>query len=166
MRLNLLLETAVGEGAFNSKDAFGIAPELNTKFSRYYNHKDKKSEGLLRQFKNDQFNVLICTDAIGRGFDIEVDFVINYDAPLTLKTYIHRVGRTARAGKEGTSFTFLTGPEIESYKSKLSARAEMTNLLEEFIIPHKRLNRLVEPFRFLIDKYKEAVSKSGTWSNK
>ncbi|XP_067269198.1 ATP-dependent RNA helicase DDX51 isoform X2 [Pseudorasbora parva] len=51
---------------------------------------------------------LICTDAAARGIDINgVKCVINYDAPQYIRTYIHRVGRTARAGKAGLAFTFL-----------------------------------------------------------
>ncbi|XP_051759952.1 ATP-dependent RNA helicase DDX51 [Ctenopharyngodon idella] len=62
----------------------------------------------LKDFEEGKIPLLISTDAAARGIDINgVKCVINYDAPQYVRTYIHRVGRTARAGKPGLSFTFL-----------------------------------------------------------
>lgn len=62
----------------------------------------------LKDFEQGKIPLLICTDAAARGIDINgVKCVINYDAPQYIRTYIHRVGRTARAGKAGLAFTFL-----------------------------------------------------------
>lgn len=56
---------------------------------------------------------LICSDAMARGMDIDdVQYVISYDPPPYIKTYIHRVGRTARAGKEGTALSLLQKKEV------------------------------------------------------
>ena len=56
---------------------------------------------------------LICSDAMARGMDIDnVQYVISYDPPPYIKTYIHRVGRTARAGKEGIALTLLQKKEV------------------------------------------------------
>ncbi|MEQ2185999.1 hypothetical protein GOODEAATRI_024203 [Goodea atripinnis] len=58
---------------------------------------------------------LISTDAAARGIDINgVKCVVNYDAPQYVRTYIHRVGRTARAGKAGLAFTFLLRVQVHS----------------------------------------------------
>ena len=58
---------------------------------------------------------VICSDAMARGMDIEnVKYVISYDPPPFIKTYIHRVGRTARAGKVGTAITMLQKKEVRS----------------------------------------------------
>ncbi|XP_051812375.1 ATP-dependent RNA helicase DDX51 [Acanthochromis polyacanthus] len=62
----------------------------------------------LKGFEQGKIQLLISTDAAARGIDINgVKCVINYDAPQYIRTYIHRVGRTARAGKAGLAFTFL-----------------------------------------------------------
>jgi ATP-dependent RNA helicase DBP3 len=60
-------------------------------------------------FKDGKVPLLIATDVAARGLDIpDVEFVINYTFPLTTEDYVHRIGRTGRAGKEGVSHTFFT----------------------------------------------------------
>ncbi|XP_056150198.1 ATP-dependent RNA helicase DDX51 [Lampris incognitus] len=64
----------------------------------------------LRDFERGKIQLLVSTDAAARGIDIDgVKYVVNYDAPQYIRTYIHRAGRTARAGKVGLVFTFLLG---------------------------------------------------------
>jgi superfamily II DNA/RNA helicase len=60
---------------------------------------------------------LISTDALARGIDIpKVDVVISYDLCKDIKSYIHRVGRTARAGNQGTAVTLLTENNVKTFK--------------------------------------------------
>lgn len=62
----------------------------------------------LQQFKNSDVSILLATDVASRGLDIEnVTHVINYDAPESYDDYIHRIGRTGRAGKKGIALTFV-----------------------------------------------------------
>jgi ATP-dependent RNA helicase DBP3 len=62
----------------------------------------------LRQFKDGTCPLLIATDVAARGLDIpNVETVINYTFPLTIEDYVHRIGRTGRAGKTGVSYTFF-----------------------------------------------------------
>ena len=71
--------------------------------------------GALNKFKNGDRNILVATDVASRGLDIpNVDLVINYDLPQQGKDYIHRVGRTARAGKSGRSISFVTQYDVEN----------------------------------------------------
>ena len=59
---------------------------------------------------------VVCSDALARGIDIpDVDIVISYDPPRHIKTYIHRIGRTARAGRPGTAITLLTQKEQQIF---------------------------------------------------
>ncbi|KAE8282882.1 putative ATP-dependent RNA helicase DDX47 [Larimichthys crocea] len=73
-----------------------------------------KRLGALNKFKSKSRSVLLATDVASRGLDIpHVDCVINYDIPTHSKDYIHRVGRTARAGRSGKSITFVTQYDVE-----------------------------------------------------
>lgn len=72
-----------------------------------------KSQGqrqrILQSFKRDDIKILLATDVASRGLDIEnVTHVINYDLPQTYDDYIHRIGRTGRAGKTGSALTFVS----------------------------------------------------------
>lgn len=71
----------------------------------------------LTKFKAKNRSILISTDVASRGLDIpHVDVVVNFDIPTHSKDYIHRVGRTARAGRSGKSVTFVTQYDVELYQ--------------------------------------------------
>jgi ATP-dependent RNA helicase DDX49/DBP8 len=68
----------------------------------------------LSAFRSQRARILIATDVASRGLDIpEVNFVINFDVPRNPTDYVHRVGRTARAGRKGTSITFVGQRDVE-----------------------------------------------------
>jgi ATP-dependent RNA helicase DDX47/RRP3 len=70
----------------------------------------------LNKFKSGERQILIATDVASRGLDIPaVDLVINYDIPQHSKDYVHRVGRTARAGKTGKAITIVTQYDVETF---------------------------------------------------
>lgn len=73
--------------------------------------------GALNKFKSGGRSILVATDVASRGLDIPaVDCVINYDIPTHSKDYIHRVGRTARAGRAGKSITLVTQYDVELFQ--------------------------------------------------
>lgn len=75
-------------------------------------------EKILLDFKNRQLPVIIGTDALSRGIDVEgIDLVINYDVPSDPEDYIHRIGRTARAETTGTAITLVNGRDIRKLKN-------------------------------------------------
>lgn len=72
------------------------------------NKSQSQRERALRQFKDDAVDVLVATDVAARGLDIpNVSHVINFDAPRAFDDYVHRIGRTGRAGKSGVALTFI-----------------------------------------------------------
>lgn len=72
------------------------------------NKSQNQRQRALDEFKNGNLHILIGTDVASRGLDIEnVTHVINYDAPETYDDYVHRIGRTGRAGKKGVALTFV-----------------------------------------------------------
>ena len=73
------------------------------------NLRQSKRERVINNFRNGKSRILIATDVAARGLDIPlIQHVINYDLPQVPEDYIHRIGRTGRAGKEGSALTFLT----------------------------------------------------------
>lgn len=72
---------------------------------------------IMHEFKNNRVNILVATDIVSRGIDIDdISLVINYDVPHDAEDYVHRIGRTARASAKGMSITFVS--EEEQYKFK------------------------------------------------
>ncbi len=77
----------------------------------------QKRSQVLKQFKNGEINILVATDVAARGLDVSgVDYVYNFDIPQDSESYVHRIGRTGRAGHNGTSVTFVTNAEMDYLK--------------------------------------------------
>jgi superfamily II DNA/RNA helicase len=88
---------------------------------------------VMHEFKNNRVKILIATDIVSRGIDIDdISMVVNYDVPHDAEDYVHRIGRTARAGDTGISITFVS--ELEQYKFKK---------IEDFL--EKDINKLPMP---------------------
>ena len=69
----------------------------------------REREEVMLAFKNHRISILIATDIVSRGIDIDdIQMVINYDAPRDPEDYVHRIGRTARANREGQAITLVT----------------------------------------------------------
>ncbi|MBI2042813.1 DEAD/DEAH box helicase [Candidatus Pacearchaeota archaeon] len=84
---------------------------------------DKRTK-IMQKFHEKKVYVLVCTDIAARGLDIKgVSHVYNYDIPKTSKEYIHRIGRTARAGKEGIAINILSDRDYENFNNVLRDEA-------------------------------------------
>ena len=83
-------------------------------------HQSTRQE-VIGNFKKGKGKILVATDVAARGLDIpDVELVINYTFPLTIEDYVHRIGRTGRAGKLGMSYTFFQ-PGDKSHAGELQA---------------------------------------------
>ncbi|KAI8926224.1 P-loop containing nucleoside triphosphate hydrolase protein [Entophlyctis helioformis] len=122
-----------------------------------------KRLGALAKFKSGGNNILIATDVASRGLDIPgVDVVLNYDVPQSSKDYIHRVGRTARAGRAGKSITLVTQYDVEWYQRIEYA---IQKKLDEYPLAHDKSavlmlqERVAEAVRFAHMQLKEENNK-------
>lgn len=87
----------------------------------------------LNSLKNKKTDVLVATDVAARGLDIKnISHVYNYDVPKTAKEYIHRVGRTARAGETGTAVTLLTDRDHDNFRR---IQREYESKIEREVMP-------------------------------
>jgi superfamily II DNA/RNA helicase len=69
----------------------------------------RQRERVLKQFRDQKINIMVATDVAARGIDVShVSLVVNYDLPQSPQDYIHRIGRTARAGAKGTALSFIS----------------------------------------------------------
>ena len=106
----------------------------------------------LDALKNEETDVLVATDVAARGLDIKnVSHIYNYDVPKTSIEYIHRIGRTARAGENGAAITLLTAPDHDNFRRVQSndelniERAEMPDF--EKVNFSRRSEQRRKPFR-------------------
>ncbi|MBU5425216.1 DEAD/DEAH box helicase [Tissierella pigra] len=75
--------------------------------------KQTQRDTVMNKFRKGTIDILVATDVAARGIDVDdIDLVINYDMPQDEEYYVHRIGRTARAGREGKAFSFVSGRDI------------------------------------------------------
>ncbi len=98
---------------------------------------------VIRQFKDGAFRLLVATDVAARGIDVAgLTHVINYSLPMNAEIYIHRIGRTGRAGRKGSAITFVSPGErrkLAEIEKELGSKLEMRELPtpEELVQAHK-----------------------------
>jgi ATP-dependent RNA helicase DeaD len=121
--------------------------------------KQSQRTNVMAKFRSNTVNILVATDVAARGIDVSnVDAVFNFDIPLDPEYYVHRIGRTGRAGKSGISFTFVTGTR-EMGKLKEIERFTKS-MVEKGKIPSEREIQAVRHQRFA-GKLKEEIAKGG-----
>ncbi|XWS18671.1 hypothetical protein CRYUN_Cryun32bG0064700 [Craigia yunnanensis] len=110
----------------------------------------------LKAFREGKVQVLVSSDAMTRGMDVEgVRNVINYDMPAYIKTYIHRAGRTARAGQAGRCFTLLHKHEVKRFK-KMLQKAD-NDSVPHYSVPSSSIESLHAVYSSALGKLKETV---------
>lgn len=89
-------------------------------FSLHLQHGDigqKERDVILNEFRTGSSRVLITTDLLARGIDVQqVSLVINYDLPRNLENYIHRIGRSGRFGRKGVAINFVTNDDVRTLR--------------------------------------------------
>ncbi|MCB0339116.1 MAG: DEAD/DEAH box helicase [Bdellovibrionales bacterium] len=115
-------------------------------------------EQTINRLKNGRINLVIATDVAARGLDVDrISHVINYDVPRDTEGYVHRIGRTGRAGRKGTAILFVSPRE----KRMLYAIERATKQqIKEFILPSTK-----ELTKRRIEKFKSKISSSNTIAN-
>ncbi|KLO20553.1 DEAD-domain-containing protein [Schizopora paradoxa] len=111
--------------------------------------KQQKRTNTFFEFCNAQSGILLCTDVAARGLDIpKVDWIVQFDPPDDPRDYIHRVGRTARAGKVGKSLLFLLESELGFLRYLKEAKVP----LNEFTFPANKIANVQSQLEKLLQK--------------
>lgn len=105
-------------------------------------------ERTIKQLKDGKIDILIATDVAARGLDVErVSHVINYDIPYDTESYVHRIGRTGRAGREGDAILFVAPREkrlLAAIEKATRKKIELMELPSTEIINDKRIARFMQ----------------------
>lgn len=98
----------------NKESSLGGVAEFSGKIRQH------KRTAFIGKFRSGHLKILVCSDSFARGIDVSsIETVINYDVPSKVKTYIHRSGRTARAGRRGCVYSLLRGDQVRHFRRML-----------------------------------------------
>ncbi|KAG6334058.1 hypothetical protein ID866_5032 [Astraeus odoratus] len=112
-------------------------------------------KSILEKFKAREVHILVCSDLISRGVDIShVSHVISYDAPVDMRKYVHRVGRTARAGRTGDAWTLVEEQEARYFKGMLREYDHLEQI-KRTKVSHKDTSRYLTAYQIALQKLKE-----------
>ena len=118
--------------------------------------KQTQRDKVMGKFRSGNIDILVATDVAARGIDVDdIDIVFNYDIPHDEEYYVHRIGRTARAGKSGKAFSFAVGrdiyrlKDIQKYTKTKITRQEIPTLTD---VKEVRTNILIEKIKKIMEK--------------
>ncbi len=129
--------------------------------------KQSQRDKVMNKFRNGNIDILVATDVAARGIDVEnVDMVFNYDIPQDVEYYVHRIGRTARAGREGIAISFVVGrdryriKDIERYTHSKIEKIAIPTLkdIEDKQRDILLLNLKEEMEKGKLDKYEKMIN--------
>uniref|UniRef100_A0A8D8M1I4 ATP-dependent RNA helicase n=2 Tax=Cacopsylla melanoneura TaxID=428564 RepID=A0A8D8M1I4_9HEMI len=126
----------------------------------YSDMKLEQRNKIIQDFRRRKIDLVIASDNLARGIDVEnIDVVINYEAPDNIKKYIHRIGRTARGGRQGTSVTLVTMHDKNPFLKMLSGVGKQN--IEELECTEQELEHLEQVYAKAIERLKKDVEKEG-----
>ncbi|TFK40145.1 P-loop containing nucleoside triphosphate hydrolase protein [Crucibulum laeve] len=118
-------------------------------------------KNILERFKAQEIQVLVCSDLISRGIDIShVNHVVSYDVPVDMRKYVHRVGRTARAGRDGDAWTLVEEQEARYFKSMLK-EADHLGKVKRVRVSEKDVELLLAHYETALGELKEVYTRQG-----
>lgn len=165
-RLVKLIEIFEGVRSENGLIARGSRPLVVKNYSSELKSSDRQR--ILTAFGQGEIDLLVCSDLISRGIDLpSVEHVISYDAPIDPAKYVHRVGRTARAGKHGDAWTLVEEQEARHFKKMVRSIARQTpiakikpkKLKEGEVIDFVEGDAATRELKKLRDAYEEALGR-------
>lgn len=110
------------------------------------------------KFESGQLDVLVCSDVMARGMDVQgVQYVLLYDPPHHLSAYIHKIGRTARAGRAGTAITLLEQKQVYFFKKMTEKIGDEVNTESKHKVREVKLKR--SDLKPLLEEYRESLTK-------
>ncbi|KAJ7221014.1 P-loop containing nucleoside triphosphate hydrolase protein [Mycena haematopus] len=116
-------------------------------------------KSILDKFKAKEIQILVCSDLISRGIDIShVSHVVSYDVPVDMRKYVHRVGRTARAGRSGDAWTLVEEQEARYFKTMLK-QADHLDKVKRMKVKEKDLASLAVHYEGALSQLKESYTR-------
>ncbi len=170
--LHLLRNTINGKVIIFRRTKVGVDKLEKTLLKNNYKvtslHGDKTQairNKAVQDFKDKKSTILIATDVAARGIDIsKVDAVINFDLPNVPETYVHRIGRTGRAGKSGIAFSFCSADETSYIKTIQELLQKPIAIIEDHPFPLSKPKPKKQPNT--ISKHKKGRKSSNSKKNK
>ena len=128
----------------------------------------KTRDKVMNKFRNGNVRFLVATDVAARGLDIsDLEFIINYDVPQNYDSYVHRIGRTARAGKSGYALTLVSKEDNANFKNINKSKIAVKKLPSDKELEDIRIKRILDEVNSTakkqdLDKYLKAIKNSSS----
>ncbi|KAH8918966.1 DEAD-domain-containing protein [Atractiella rhizophila] len=145
------------------EDISGLSSGQGIETIRSYSSDLASSERakILASFKEGRIRLLVCSDLIARGIDLpQVDKVISYDVPIDIRKYVHRVGRTARAGKKGEAWTLVESQEAAFFK-EMMVKHGRHGKVKKVRIKKEDINKFEGAYESALEKLKDYFVGTG-----
>lgn len=132
------------------------------------NIKNEARQKYLNEFKGGRIEVIVSTDMMARGIDVDdVEYVISYDMPSSEVFYVHRIGRTARAGKKGTAITLVDTKQLVQFKKivqlahKMPNSMRLSDVIEEMKVPQliKKNAEKYDLYTKTLENFEDKINK-------